>query len=104
MGSKVTALGDRPLSPRRALERIRQLWNAGVVRFSGHVAKRMRERELDNNDVEHVFRQGRVTAWSRPMTLWRYEVEGAVVDGRRARVVVEINGVLVIVTAIRLRR
>jgi len=95
---KVMMLGERPLTPRRALARIRKLWDEGAVRWAEHAMQRSLERGLDMQDVQHVIRYGQVVAWSRPRTWWRHEIEGKAVEGRWARVIVEINGKLVIVS------
>ncbi len=94
------ALADRPLSPKRAMERIRALWRDGNVEWWSYAERRLSERKLDMLDVEHLIRYGRVTEHSHPGRLWRYKVEGRAVDGERIACVVEINGNLIIVTVI----
>jgi hypothetical protein len=66
--SRVTPLGDRPLSARRALDRIKRLWNGGATYMPGHVLRRMEQRRIDTNDIEHMIRYGRVVASSRPFS------------------------------------
>lgn len=97
---KVRRLEDRPLSPRRAMERIRTLWKGGLVEVLPHAQTRMRQRRIAMLDIEHVIRQGHVVENSKPGQLWRYKVAGTSVDGERLACVVEIDGNLIIVTVL----
>lgn len=97
----VTRLEDRPFSYRRALERIRVLWEAGAVTFTRHAETRMQQRGLTMLDVEHLIRRGgHVTEHSKPGTLWRYKMEGKTIEHKRMSCVVEMNGTLIIITVI----
>jgi hypothetical protein len=100
MVGKVKRLEDRPLSSRRAMERIRTLWKDGKVEILPHAQTRMRERKIDMLDIQYVVRYGRVIEYSKPGQLWRYTVEGTSVDGEHVACVVEINGNLIVVTVI----
>lgn len=100
MAGKVARLEDRPLSYKRAMERMRVLWKEGTVIYSPHALKRMRERKIDASDVEHVVRYGHVVSHRKPSQVWRYTVAGLSVDGERISCAVEINGTLIIVTVI----
>ena len=99
MGS-VTILKDRPLHPRRAMERICMLLREGDYEWSQHAEMRLRQRGLDNLDVEHILKYGRVAEPpSRPGSAWRYKIEGRCIDSKKmGAVVVEIEKTLVIVT------
>ncbi len=90
---------DSPLNPRRAKERIKLLWDSGMSKPSEHFEQELVNDQLDALDVEYLIRTGAVTLDSRSARRWRYRVEGALLDGRRAACIVEINGVIVLVTA-----
>ena len=60
----------------------------------------MSQREIDISDIQNVIRYGRIVEHSKPLDLWRYTILGKAVDGDRTKVVVEINGRLIIVTVI----
>lgn len=91
---------EDPTNYRRVERRVRALWDEGDVEIAPHAQKRMRERKLEMTDIQNVLRYGRVVEHSRPAELWRYAIEGKSVDGTKAKVVVEIDGSLVIVTVI----
>lgn len=101
MVDRVRRLEDRPLSYRRAMERIRTLWNEGLVEIDPyHAQVRMRERGFDMLDLEHLIRYGRVVEHSKPGRLWRYKVEGTSVEGERAACVVEIKGHRIVIVTV----
>src|SRR6266516_1090568 len=100
MAGKVRHLENRPLSYRRAMERLRTLWKDGIVQILPHAQDRMRQRRLDRQDLAYMIRYGHVVSHSKPGQLWRYKVEGKSVDGEQVACVVEINGNLIIVTVI----
>ncbi len=93
-------LGDRPLSARQAMERIRILWKEGFVAILPHAQERMRQRHIDMQDLAHLIRFGRIVEHSKPAQQWRYKIEGASVDGEKSACVVEIDGTLIVVTVI----
>ncbi|MGE0824205.1 MAG: DUF4258 domain-containing protein [Candidatus Binatia bacterium] len=97
-GGKGERFGDRPLSYKRAMERIRMLWKEGTVIYSLHALKRLRERKIDVSDVVQLIRYGHVVSHHKPDQFWRYTVAGLSVDRERLSCSVEINGKLIIVT------
>jgi Domain of unknown function (DUF4258) len=98
----VIPLQDRPLTPLRALERIKILWRDGNFSWCPHAEQRMIERGLDITDVENVIRYGQVVENSRPgpTTPWRYVVEGSDIEGKRAGVVLELEGDLLLLVSV----
>jgi hypothetical protein len=90
-----------PTNYKRVRQRIRKLWDEGETEISHHARLRMRERKLDITDVQQVIRYGVIVEHSKPKDLWRYAIDGKTVEGTRLRVVVEINGSLIIVTVAR---
>ena len=88
-----------PGNYRRAHQRIRALWEEREV--INHAKRRMQERGFDMTYIEHAIRSGRVTDHSKPHAWWRYVLDVRSVDGRPMRVVVEIDGRLIIVTVVR---
>jgi Domain of unknown function (DUF4258) len=90
-----------PANYQRARQRIRRLWDLGETKISHHARVRMKERRLDITDVQQVIRYGEIVDHSKPGDHWRYVVDGKTVEGLRLRVVVEINGLLLIVTVSR---
>ncbi len=101
--AKIIPLRD-PTNYRRVLQRIKELWKEGEVEIKPHAKDRMRERDIYTTDMENVIRYGRVMQHSRPKTLWRYVVEGPSVDSGPIGCVVEIDGRLIIVTVVDIRR
>jgi hypothetical protein len=93
---------EDPANYTRAHQRIKKLWNEGEVEFVIHAKGRMSERALDVTDIQHLIKYGGIVDHSKPGNLWRYVIEGRTIDGTRGRVVVGINGSLVVVTAYRL--
>ena len=85
---------------KRAHQRIKKLWAESKTEITYHAQKRMKERNIDITDVQNVIRYGKVIEHSKPMTLWRYTISGASVDGKKMKCVVEIDGNLIIVTVI----
>ena len=98
--AEVVLLND-PENYQRVALRIKRLWKDGVVEFTVHAQQRMRQRRFDVTDIDNIIRCGRVTEHSCPRGRWRYTIRGKTVAGNNAEVVVEINGSLVIVSAIR---
>ncbi len=85
-----------------ATKRIQRLWHEGIVEFSPHATKRLQERGLDANDIQHVVRYGTVIQGGSsdfPATPRRFILEGNAVDGELMVCVVDIDGSLVVVTA-----
>ena len=50
--SEIDRLPDRPLSPRRAIERIRQLERDVGIVLTGHARQRMAQRKLSRRDIQ----------------------------------------------------
>jgi hypothetical protein len=91
--------GD-PTNYKRAMWRVRRLWEEGKTEFLPHAQLRMLQRGIEVGDVRHIVKHGRIVEHSRPRERWRYRIEGTSVDGHPLDVVVEVNGHLVIVTVI----
>ena len=89
-----------PTNYKWAHQRIKKLWSEGKTEIRTHAQLRMSQREIDIFDIQNVIRYGRIVEHSKPIELWRYTILGKAVDGARMKVVVEINGSLVIVTVI----
>lgn len=94
---------DDPSNYRRAEERIRKLFQEGLVRWTHHVQERMKRRKLTAVHIEHAIRYGQIIEHSKPEQLWRYTLSGKWVSEptqrkRDLRVVVEIDGRLIIIT------
>jgi len=92
---------DRPLSPRRAIERIRLLERDVGIVLTRHVRQRMAQRKLSLRDIRHCLKYGRVVEHSKPFQLWRYKVDGSTIDGDPMSCVVEVNGKVILITVIR---
>jgi transcription elongation GreA/GreB family factor len=100
MADNVTPMWD-PTNYKRVRQRIRRLWDSGETAISHHARVRMKERRLDITDVQEVIRYGEIVDHSKPGDHWRYVIDGKTVEHTRLRVVVEINGSLMIVTVAR---
>ena len=98
---KTVRLPDQPLSPRRAIERIRLLERDIGIVLTRHARQRLVQRKLSRRDIRHCLKYGRVVEHSKPSRLWRYKVRGSTVDGEPMSCVVEINGKLILITVIR---
>jgi hypothetical protein len=90
-----------PTNYRRVHTRIKALLETGDTRFRGHGLERMQERGIDVTDVEYVLKFGRIVDHSCPSDRWRYVLEGKTVEGKKLRIVVEIDGMVDIVTAMK---
>ena len=91
-------LSNGPLPSKRAADRIKALWRDGSVLWTSHADQVMKARKIEMTDVQHIIRYGRVVHHELGKRMWRYRVEGTCVDGKSAACVVEVNGLLVIVT------
>jgi len=94
---KIVQVND-PYDKARVLQRIKKLLLEGEVQILFHAQEKMRIRQLDMSDVQHVLRYGMITEITSAAERWRYRIEGKTVDGKRAACVVEINGRLLVVT------
>jgi len=93
---------DRARHIKRAKKRIKALLREGLVEYPVHATLRLRERGLDVNDVHCVMRRGRIIGGGHnafPETPRRYIVRGKGADGGELVCVVDIDGVLVLVSA-----
>jgi hypothetical protein len=100
MADNVVPMYD-PANYKRARQRIRRLWDLGETKITHHARVRMGERRLDVTDVQQVIRYGQIVDHTKPGEHWRYVIDGKTVEGLRLRVVVEINGLLMVVTVAR---
>jgi len=105
VAAKATSVRDagRPGDPtnyKRAMWRIRGLWEEGTTEYLPHARQRMRQRGVEVGDVRHTVKYGQIVEHSRPRERWRYRIEGTSVDGDPLDVVVEVDGHLVVVTVI----
>lgn len=91
---------EDPQNYKIAFQRIKRLWNEGHVEILPHAQKRMTQRRLDTNDIQHIIRYGRIVEHSQPREFWRYNIAGTSVDGKKATCVVEVNDNLIIVTVV----
>lgn len=93
----VVQFQPRPDDYARVLRRIKKLWHEGEVEFRPYAQKRMKERNLLASDARDIIRSGRIVGHSKPEDDWRYELEGKLLDGGKASLIVEIAGHLIIV-------
>ena len=83
-----------------ASRRIRKLWNEVRVEIKPHAQKRMKNRDLDILDIQYAIRYGRIVSHSQPENLWRYNVQGKLLDGRRISCIVEIDTSFLIIISV----
>lgn len=96
----VINLQEYLFDPATAMRHIRHLWKEGKLQPRGHAQDRMRKRNISIDHIGQVLRSGRVVDWSKPEDWWRYNVQGATIDGLRIECVVEIRRNLILVTVI----
>ena len=94
---EVVQLQPRPDDYARALRRIKRLWDEGEVEFIPYAQKRMKERNLLPSDARDIIKRGRIVGHSKPDDYWRYELEGKLLDGGRASLIVEMANQLLII-------
>jgi hypothetical protein len=94
-----------PTNYKQVRARIRKLYEDGFVKITKtHAWPRMRERQIEITDVQHVINSGRIVDHCKPGVFWRYTIEGRALDAdRQIRVIVEINGFLIVVSVILLK-
>ena len=80
--------------------RIRRLLDQGDLEIKPHARQRMIERKYLIGDVENVLRLGIVVSHSFERGAWRWKVRGVTVERKRATCIVEIDGLLIVVTII----
>lgn len=86
------------MTPTRARKRIRDLARAGAWRVTEHGAERMAEREVDDADVYRVLTSA-MTCRATPRGRWR--LDGTDSYGDPLAAVVEIRGLVLVVTVFR---
>ena len=72
------------LSPTEAKRKIHLIFVEGIVDISNHCRRRMRERGVDDLDVAHVLREGRIireAEWDSEHEDWKYRIEGVDIEG-----------------------
>ena len=90
-----------PENYKQVRQRILKLYHDDLVRITdSHAWPRMLERDIDITDVNEILRNGRIINHSKPGNCWRYVLEGYSLGHPRRplRCVVEINGLLIVVT------
>ena len=87
-----------PTNNKAVRDRIKQLWDKGLTRFSYHARKRMYERSIDSTDIQHIIRYGKIVDHSKPGDYWRFKIEGKTTDDVLLSCVIEIEDKLIIVT------
>jgi hypothetical protein len=98
----VVPFRERPLQPVRAMARIRQLWVQGSTSWDTHFEDELESDGLEISDIRRIILRGQVTeTQAAGQATWRYVVTGPLLDGKVVSCVVEINGLLVFVTAFR---
>lgn len=71
-------------SPAEAQRKIHLILEEGIVDFSTHCRRRMRERGADDLDVVHVLRNGQIireAEWDSEYNNWKYRIEGTDTEG-----------------------
>lgn len=91
------------LSPERAQELARELWEEGWPRFVGHAREQMESRSISDRDTDNAMMGGTITRepeWDEHHKEWRYRVDGFDIDGEKLGVAIafEQSPRLVIVT------
>jgi hypothetical protein len=81
------------LDPKEAESRINGIAKLGYITPTGHLSERMKERGYDFQDLEQVLSVGKVRElpeYDEKHNQWKYKVEGNVIDGEKATVIVTI--------------
>ena len=72
------------LSPAEALRKIQLILEEGIVDFTTHCRRRMRETGADDLDVVNVLRNGQImreSEWDSDHNNWKYRVQGTDIEG-----------------------
>jgi hypothetical protein len=101
MGDVIALSQSQPEDYVGAINQIKKLWNEGEVEFRPYCEKRMKMRRLLPSDVRDIVRGGRIVGHSKPGDYWRYEIVGRLLDGGKAKCVVEIANQLLIINIYR---
>ncbi len=80
--SEVIVLQD-PGNYKAAHARIKYLLKEGQTEFLPHAQTRMQQRGLDDQDIIHILKYGRIVEHSKPMDLWRYTISGKSIDQKK---------------------
>jgi hypothetical protein len=84
------------------IARIRKIFKNGIVIILPHAQRRMRLRNIDNNDIRHIILYGKIVKHELPVgaTNIRYTIRGEALSGNRRFIscAVEVTGHLLIVT------
>jgi len=81
------------LEPKEAQRKINGIAKLGYITPTGHLSDRMDERDYDSQDLEQVLSLGKMRKppeYDEKHNQWKYKVEGNVIDGEKATVIVTI--------------
>ena len=90
-----------PVDYSAARLRMKRIWNEGVVRWGPHAQTHMVDEGIDDLDVHHVIKFGKFAGHEESEYAGyrtRYTLKGKSADGFGLRVVIDINGSMMIVT------
>jgi len=88
-----------PTDFRRVKATIKRLWNDDQREYTLDAVDEMQKERIDEADIQHVIRFGKIVSHDLVDDVWRYRFHGRAVDGARAGVVVEVRPWLIIITA-----
>jgi len=91
---------DDPSNYEIVTRRIRRLLAQGDLEIRPHARQRMDDRKYLVGDVMHVLRLGTVVSHRFEKGTWRWKVRGVTVERKSAQCIVEIDGLLIVVTMI----
>lgn|SRR5215813_14759435 len=92
---------EDPSDYARIHRRIKRLWDEGSFTFPDvHVEQRMKKREMDVLDIQHIVRYGSIISHDRRGAQWRYRIQGSRVDGKTASCVVAVEGGVLIISVL----
>ena len=81
------------LGPKEAQRKINGIGKLGYIIPTSHLSDRMEERGYDFQDLEQILSLGKVKdppEYDEKYEHWKYKVQGNVIDGEKATVVVAI--------------
>jgi hypothetical protein len=96
---EVVAIED-PSDYEVVTRRIRRLLAQGDLEIKPHARRRMDERNYLVGDIIYLLRLGIVVSHRFEKGAWRWKVRGVTVERKSATCVVEIDGLLIVVTVI----
>jgi hypothetical protein len=91
---------DDPSDYEVVTRRIRRLLAEGDLEIKPHALQRMAERKYLVGDILYVLRLGIVVSHRVEKGVCRWKVRGVTVERKRATCIVEIDGLLIVVTVI----